>query len=91
MLGPHAPNNKHLHEFACRTPHGPYRPAPSGSTIWWTIKAVALVGMLMLGCVGFAGALQSAGLNCHDIGRRACLALVVDDLTGKTPPAPRSD
>nr|WP_221374658.1 hypothetical protein [Actinoplanes polyasparticus] len=92
MIGPHAHNEKHLDEFGRRVGHGPGadRPTPRGSTGWWVVRAVAVVGVTVFGCVGFAGVLQSASLHCNDVGRRACIGLVVNDLTGKTPTPART-
>ena len=52
----------------------------------WTraIRTVALVGAVVLGCAGLTGVMQSAGLQCHDVGYRSCATLVLDDLTGKS-------
>ncbi|MGX6600553.1 hypothetical protein ACWKSP_00230 [Micromonosporaceae bacterium Da 78-11] len=93
MISPQGQNQKYLDDFAGRVDHGTgvARPAPSGNTVWWAVKALAVVAATVFGCVGFAGVAQSAGLRCHDVSHRACLAMVVDDLTGKTEPARAAD
>ena len=93
MISPHGHNEKHLHELSRRLERHPggIRPAPRGGTVWWAIKAAALVGLILFSCVGFAGALQSRNQHCHDLGRRACLSLVADDLLNGTAPARPAD
>jgi hypothetical protein len=68
--------------------HGPGgdRPPPTGSTIWWAIRTVAVIAAVVLGCVGFTGAMQSATMQCHGVSYRGCATLVIADLSGKSEP-----
>ena len=89
MISPQGQHQNDLHDFAGRVDRGSgiEPPAPQGSTIWWTIRAVAIVAATVAVCVGFAGVLESTGRLCQCMDRRACFFLVVDDLTGKSKPA----
>lgn len=89
MISPQGQNQKYLHDFAGRVDRriGADRPAPAGRAIWWVVRTVAVVGATVLGCVGFAGVMQSAAMQCHGVGYRGCATLVIDDLTGKPGPA----
>ncbi|WP_250031288.1 hypothetical protein [Paractinoplanes maris] len=76
------------HHFAERVDQGPGpdRPAPSGSTVWWTVKAVAVVAAVVLSCVGFAGVLEASSAHCYEVSKRVCFSRVIDHLTGETAP-----
>lgn len=86
MLGPHAPYERHSFDEAKPTHLHPST-TPSGTTGWWVVKAFVVVATMMLGCVGFAGALERSQ-DCREISKRACLTLVVGHLTGTAPPPP---
>ncbi|WP_249999270.1 hypothetical protein [Actinoplanes sp. M2I2] len=93
MIGPHPPNLNHPHDGAGRRGRrGDDRPAPRGSTVWWTVRAVVVVAAMVLGCVGWAGVMEATSAHCYGVSKRMCLSLVVDHLTGSTPPlSPSAD
>ncbi len=88
MINPHGEHQRDLHDFAGKVERGlggAGRVRPGR-----TIRVVALA-VVVLGCAGLGGVMQSAPMRCHGVSYRACLSLVVDDLTGKTKPARRAD
>jgi hypothetical protein len=88
MISPQGQHQKLGNDFARPAAgHGPGPVRPVGAaTLWWTAVTIAA---LALACVGAAGVIQSAGMQCRDVSHRACIALVIDDLTGRTErPAP---
>jgi hypothetical protein len=92
MISPQGPNEKYLRDVAEPVEHEPVgdRSAPSGGTVWWTVKAVAVVAAVLLTCVGVAGVVEGSQ-GCYGLPKRVCLALVIDHLTGKTAPVRSAD
>jgi hypothetical protein len=83
MISPQGQNETYVRDVGRQGERSWAGTRTSTTTSWWLL---ALFGVMALGCVGFAGALQSAGEVCQDVGRRACLSLVIDDLTGEPVP-----
>jgi hypothetical protein len=92
MINPHGHHQRDLHDFAERVDRrvGTAPPAHSGSTTWWAAKAALVVSIVVLGCAGLGGVIQSSAMRCHDVSHRTCLSLVIDDLT-RSKPARRAD
>lgn len=87
MISPQGQNESCLRDLADRVDHHAAPPRRPTSAL----LAAAVLAAVMITCVGFGGALQSASAHCHGIKTRVCLAIVFDDLTGRAKPIPPSD
>ncbi|MBL7258655.1 hypothetical protein [Paractinoplanes lichenicola] len=90
MISPQGQHQTYLHGFADRVNNDlatARRPMPARQLF----AGIVLFAALVLGCVGFGGAMQTASLYCHDVGKRTCLGLIVNDLTGQPMPARSGD